>query len=234
MGMTHWPSLSARILRCGVAWALLMPWSTSANADDKDSLCQWLSDEAPTYLAETGGPGMAVGIVDQGKLRCAQGFGVVRNDSEQPVTAHTNFHMASVSKPFVAAAIVNQISEGRVSLDAPVTRYIPTFRLADPRYRKITIRHLLNHTSGLSDVDDYGWDKPEQDEQALARYVAGLKTMRLRRNPGSRFYYSNIGFEMLGADWQHPALARGHCDYRLRSGQRSAPTGTFWLKKNQL
>jgi CubicO group peptidase (beta-lactamase class C family) len=166
---------------------------------NKDSLCEWLAAEGPAYLSATGGPGLAVGIVDQGRLRCGQGFGVRRLGATDPVTASTNFHMASVSKTFVAAAIVKLVSDGRVRLDDTVTQFIPSFRLIDPRFRKITLRHLLNHTSGLPDVEDYGWDKPQRDEQALSRYVGSLKTLRLRSAPGSRFHYSNIGTEVLGA-----------------------------------
>jgi CubicO group peptidase (beta-lactamase class C family) len=178
-------------------------WSMSVFAEDKNSLCPWLSTEASAYLSATGGPGMAVAVIDNGQLMCAQGFGVRQKNSDQVVAINTNFHVASVSKTFVAAAIAKLVSDGRVRLDDPVIKHVSSFRLADPRYRKITIRQLLNHTSGLPDVEDYGWDTPERDDQALARYVKSLSTTKLRSEPGSRFYYSNIGFEVLGAIVAH-------------------------------
>jgi CubicO group peptidase (beta-lactamase class C family) len=192
---------SWRQFRCALLMTLAAIWSVPAVAQEKekDSLCAWLAEQGPLYLKKTGGPGMTVGIIDHGKLRCAQGFGVLRKGTDTPVTIQTNFHMASSSKPFAAVAIVKLISEGRISLDAPVTRYLPNFRMADPRYKKITIRHLLNHTAGLPEVADYHWDKPERDDGALARYVASLKTWKLRSAPGSRFFYSNNSSEVLGA-----------------------------------
>ncbi len=57
-----------------------------------------------------------------------------------------------------------------LDLDDPVTKYLPYFRLADERYRDITIRQMLNHTSGMPDVVDYEWDNPQTDDGAAERY----------------------------------------------------------------
>jgi CubicO group peptidase (beta-lactamase class C family) len=90
------------------------------------------------------------------------------------------------------------VEQGKIALDDPLTKYLPYFRLDDPRYQQITIRQLLNHTSGMSDVEDYEWNKPQDDEIALERYVRSLKGKKLLWVPGTRFAYSNIGFEILG------------------------------------
>src|SRR5262249_46283807 len=83
-------------------------------------------------------------------------------------------------------------------LDAPVTRYVPYFRLKDPRYADITVRHMVTHTSGMPDVKDYLWNKPEYDEGALERYVRSLDDKTLLWPPGQKFRYSNMAFEVLG------------------------------------
>jgi CubicO group peptidase (beta-lactamase class C family) len=63
--------------------------------------------------------------------------------------------MASITKPFVATSIMQLVERGRVNLDAPVVRYLPYFRIADDRYREISVRQMVTHTSGMPDVDDY-------------------------------------------------------------------------------
>jgi CubicO group peptidase (beta-lactamase class C family) len=152
-----------------------------------------------TIIREEKIPGLAVGIVEDGKLVYARGFGVINlAGPARPVTTETLFHMASVTKLFVATAVMQLVEQEKVDLDAPVTKYLPYFRLKDPRYKSITVRQMLTHTSGMPDVDDYHWDKPELDDGALERYVRGLANEGLRFKPGSRFAYSNMAFEVLG------------------------------------
>jgi CubicO group peptidase (beta-lactamase class C family) len=144
-------------------------------------------------------PGLAVGIVEDGKLVYARGFGVMKlGDHPTPVTAQTLFHMASITKPFVATSVMQLVERGKVDLDARVTRYLPYFRLKDARYESITVRQMLTHTSGMPDVTDYRWDKPEYDDGALERYVRSLSDQELLWQPGSKFAYSNMAYEVLG------------------------------------
>jgi CubicO group peptidase (beta-lactamase class C family) len=144
-------------------------------------------------------PGLAVGIVEAGRPVYVRGFGVMDlRDPGRPVTAETLFHMASITKPFVATSVMQLAERGKVDLDAPVTRYLPYFQLKDPRDRSITVRMMLTHTSGMPDVEDYLWDKPEFDDGALERYVRSLQDRALRWEPGTKFAYSNMAFEVLG------------------------------------
>jgi CubicO group peptidase (beta-lactamase class C family) len=83
-------------------------------------------------------------------------------------------------------------------LDAPVVKYLPYFRLADDRYTQITVRQMVTHTSGMPDVEDYEWDKPQYDDGALERYVRSLTNQKLLFAPGERAQYSNMAFEVLG------------------------------------
>jgi CubicO group peptidase (beta-lactamase class C family) len=143
-------------------------------------------------------PGLAVGIVLDGNLVYARGFGQAVLGQPEAVTSDTLFHMASVTKPFVATAIMQLVEQGKVAVDDPVIKYLPYFSLDDPRSQLITIRQLMNHTSGMPDVEDYEWNKPQDDDGALERYIRSLKDKKLLWVPGSRFAYSNIGFEILG------------------------------------
>ena len=144
-------------------------------------------------MQDEGIAGLAVGFVEGGRLVYSRGFGVENADgAPRPVTADTIFHMASITKTFVATAIMQLVERDRIRLDVPATAYLPYFRLRDPRYAKITVRQLLNHTSGMPDVADYGWDRPEFDERALERYVRSLTDQTLKFDPGAQFAYSNM------------------------------------------
>jgi len=114
------------------------------------------------------------------------------------VSARSLFHVASVSKTFVATAVLQMVEREEVELDTPVTEYLSDFRLDDERVAKVTVRQMLSHTSGMPDVEDYGWEEPEYDEGALGRYVRGLADRRLLFEPGERWSYSNMAYEVLG------------------------------------
>ncbi len=144
-------------------------------------------------------PGLAIGVVQEGKLVYARGFGVMEiGRPDRPVTTQTLFHMASITKPFVATSVMQLWEQGVVDLDAPVKKYVPYFQLRDPRAAAITVRQMLTHTSGMPDVDDYGWNKPEYDDGALERYVRSLSNRKLLSDPGTKFAYSNMAYEVLG------------------------------------
>src|SRR4029079_8645615 len=98
---------------------------------------------------------------------------------------------------FVAAAVMQLHEQGKVDLDSTVRHYVPYFRMTDRRADRITVRQVLNHTSGLPDVTDSRWANPEYDAGALERYIRGLKDSTLIAAPGEKWQYSNIGFELL-------------------------------------
>ena len=118
--------------------------------------------------------------------------------STDAVTPRSLFHMASITKPFVATAVMQLVEKGRMRLDAPLTTYLPYFKMADPRAQTITIAQLLSHTSGMPDVYDYEWDKPQYDDGALERYVRSVQDRTLLFAPGERIQYSNMAYEILG------------------------------------
>jgi CubicO group peptidase (beta-lactamase class C family) len=144
-------------------------------------------------------PGLAIGIVENDQLVYAHAFGVKHlGRPADPLTTRSLFHMASITKPFVGTAIMQLVERGIVDLAAPVVKYLPYFRLADDRYNQITVRQMVTHTSGLPDVEDYEWDKPQYDDGALERYVRSLTNQKLLFAPGERVQYSNMAFETLG------------------------------------
>jgi len=154
------------------------------------------------YLAEQvkihGIPGLTAAVVKDGELAYIGAFGVRQIGKDEKLTPEHVFHFASVSKPFVATAIMQLVEQGLMDLDHTVTKYLPYFKLADERYRAITIRQMLNHTSGMPDVRDYEWDKPQTDEGTAERYVRQIATEKLLWAPGDGWRYSNMAFDVMG------------------------------------
>ena len=157
-----------------------------------------LTEALEAARTKTEAVGFAVGIIEQGEFTYARGFGVKSQGKNSPVDANSNFHWASVSKPVVATAIMQLAERGALDLDAKLVEVLPDYKITDPRQREISIRQILLHISGLPDVEDYGWDKPEYDEKALQRWVLEDSPRDLLFDPGSAREYSNVGFEVLG------------------------------------
>ena len=118
--------------------------------------------------------------------------------STQTTADERIYCLASVSKVYVTAAVMQLVDQGLVDLDAPVTEYIPDFTMADPRYTQITVRMLMNHTSGIMGTtllneglyEDYDVDLHEV-------LLNNLATQRLKADPGAYAAYCNDGFGLL-------------------------------------
>ncbi len=155
-----------------------------------------------SYLGSHDVAGLAVAVVRDEEV-VSRGFGVRDAGTGTPVTPETMFHLASVSKPFVATAIATVATargagEPVLDLDAPITELVPEFKLADGREGEVTARRLLSHVSGLPDIEDYGWHDPQLGDDALSEFAGSISDWRLQSEPGSAFSYSNAGFELLG------------------------------------
>jgi CubicO group peptidase (beta-lactamase class C family) len=197
------------IMQC--AWLLLTLFSlalapvlgqsadVSALAGERN-LEQRIKAEVRRFATETGVPGIAFGVISEGNVVVKEAVGLTGppDAGSQATEPGTIFHLASLSKPFVATAIMVLTEQRRLALDDRVIKHLPYFRLADDRFPVITIRHLLTHVSGLPDVRDYGWANPEYDRGALERYVRSLASVKLKSAPGEKHSYSNIGYEILG------------------------------------
>ena len=144
-------------------------------------------------------PGLALAVVQGDQIMHLQGFGVA-DPLGRPVTAGTPFIIGSTSKSFTALAIMQLVETGQVELDAPVQRYLPWFRVADPEASAaITVRQLLIQTSGLSRAA--GLAQPASDdtnESALEERVRALNNAELTQPVGAAHQYSNANYDVLG------------------------------------
>jgi len=144
-----------------------------------------------------GAPGCALGVVRDGELAYAKGYGTANLDHGLPITPSSVFYMGSVSKQFTAAAVVLAARDGALSLDDDVRRWIPEL----PDYgRPITIRHLIHHTNGLRDYLALGSlaAKPIENvfgDEATLRLIVAQRA--LNHEPGAEYLYSNSGYFLL-------------------------------------
>jgi CubicO group peptidase (beta-lactamase class C family) len=128
--------------------------------------------------------------------REAAGFGVCSLETGQPVAAETLFQIGSITKVFTATLVMRLVDDGALDLNMPVITYLPELRLADEQAQQtITLRHLLTHTAGFygDHFEDFG-----MGDEALARYVASLHTLRQQTAPGELWTYNNAGFSLAG------------------------------------
>ncbi|WP_433243581.1 serine hydrolase domain-containing protein [Streptosporangium sp. CA-135522] len=144
------------------------------------------------YRAATGLPGVEVAITKEGRVIHTAGYG--QTATGEPVTADTPMAVASVSKSFTALAVMQLAEKGKVALDQPVSRYLPEFTMAEPRAAKITVRQLLNQTSGMA--DSAFQEKSLPQPQTLQGAVARLRTAKLATDPGTAFSYHNTNYQV--------------------------------------
>jgi CubicO group peptidase (beta-lactamase class C family) len=154
---------------------LLLPPAVSWGSEP-DPLATILEEQIPKLMRTADIPGLSIAVVRDGRLSWSGAFGVRSRDTLRPVNEQTMFEAASLSKTVTAVAALKLVEQGRLSLDRPLAEYLPYPRLAgDDRYRKLTARHVLTHTTGL----------PNWGNEFL-------------RGPGELFGYSGEGFLYLG------------------------------------
>ena len=142
-------------------------------------------------------PGVALGIMHGNQVVHLRGFGVA-DPSGRLVTPQTSFSISSMTKSFTAVAIMQLVEQGKVTLDAPVQRYLPWFRVATPgASSKITVRNLLNQTSGIPHSAGLILFTGMGNE-TMKQAVQTLSTVNLFAPPGMTFQYSNINYVTLG------------------------------------
>ncbi|MGW0432773.1 serine hydrolase domain-containing protein [Micromonospora sp. NPDC003197] len=145
------------------------------------------------YRDATGLPGAAVAVTRGNEVVHTAGYG--HSPNGDPITAHSPMAVASVSKSFTALAVMQLVEAGRVELDKPVHSYLPEFTMADPRATKITVRQLLNQTSGMSDTTYHSFSR-RPVPRSLQEAVATMRTARLAADPGTRWEYHNPNFQV--------------------------------------
>ena len=142
-------------------------------------------------------PGIAIGVVKDGSVVYSKGYGVRDIRSKNGIRDYSVFHTASISKLFTALAVMQLAGEEKVSLDGKLADVAPELKYKNGRAKEITIKQLLNHTSGLPDIHNYHWEYNHQSENSLRDYILGL-SLKARPGPSKEYHYSNLGYDLLG------------------------------------
>ena len=173
-------------MRCSVfLLCSLLAIATGAKADSVDDLVL-------AEMKRSGTPGIGIAVVKDGKIVREQGYGLANVEHQVPVKADTIFQSGSIGKQFTAALVMLLVEDGKLKLDEPISRYLNKTPKA---WKNITVRHLLTHTSGLTDPGKKVDLRKDYTDDQL---VAIAATMPLTFQPGERWEYSNVGYHLLG------------------------------------
>src|SRR5688572_3804650 len=137
-------------------------------------------------------PGVSLAVIKNGEIVLARGYGLANVEHQVPVKPETIFQSGSMGKQFTAAAVMMLVEEGKLSLDDKITKFFPD---APDTWRNITVRHLLTHTSGITDYpQDFDLRRDYTEDELYQR----IKPIPLAFQPGEKWSYSNLAYVMLG------------------------------------
>jgi CubicO group peptidase (beta-lactamase class C family) len=174
-------------LLCVAVCACATP-RASAQTPDFARLEQTIAEE----LVASGTPGAAVAIVSDGRVVFAKGFGVASVETKAPVTAEMLFRIGSATKMFNGVALAALARQGKLDLDAPVSKYVKGL---DPSVGRVTTAQLLSHTAGLR---DFAAPATSNDETAFAPAIKTYKSDVFFTEPGAIHSYSSPGYWLAG------------------------------------
>jgi CubicO group peptidase (beta-lactamase class C family) len=168
------------------------PSTTNYDAAKKQA-----QEEADVLTSKYGETSVQYALIDNGSIVLSGQSGVYSKESKAAPTNTNMYGIGSVSKMFTTTAVMQLAEQGKVKLDTPVTQYIPEFTMADPRYKDITVRMLLNHSSGLMGSTNTNTFLYENcDLTYYKKFLNSLKTQRLKADPGAFSVYCNDGFTL--------------------------------------
>jgi CubicO group peptidase (beta-lactamase class C family) len=161
----------------------------------QDPLGTAVDSIARDVLRQTGVPSASVAVVRGGKLVYAQAYGDAKLEGHVPATTSMRYSIGSISKQFCAGAVLLLVQEGKLSLDDPVSKYLPDLTRAS----EVTIRELLSHTSGYQDYWPQDYVMPTMLDSTTARQIADRwAKIPLDFDPGTRWQYSNTNYVIAG------------------------------------
>jgi D-alanyl-D-alanine carboxypeptidase len=188
----------------GSAAALSLPLSAALGAQQpqgapaaptRAAVAARLDSIAAAYVREAPAAGVTVAVVRRGDTLLLKGYGERDRDQHLAADAATVYRIGSITKQFTAAAVLRQIQKGTVKLDDPITRHLPQYS----QWSGVTVRHLLNHTSGIpSYTSQPAWRQKWAEDLTPAAIVALVEKSPMDFPTGSAYRYNNTGYMLLG------------------------------------
>ncbi|HEX3030573.1 MAG TPA: serine hydrolase domain-containing protein, partial [Clostridia bacterium] len=185
-----------RIIASALMGAMLLTGIQSAKAQDND---EKIDNIVMSVLNEAKVPGVSVSVVSGDQILFEKGYGVESLESQKPMTPNSLSAIGSVTKSFTTLAILQQVEQGKINLDDPVIKYIPEFKTLDEdRSKNITVRMLLNNSSGLPHSIDFNTFSKSNESTDYMEAIKKNRTIKLLFDPGTAYAYSNEGFVIAG------------------------------------
>ena len=171
--------------------------TTPMQAPDAAALVRYVDSVATAAVTEHRTAGVAVAVVRNGRTVLAKGYGFADLENDVPVTPETVFRIGSITKQFTSAAIMRLMEQGKLSLDDTLQKFLPTF---PTQGNHVTVRHLLNHTSGIKSYTSLGpkWQRVIRLDLMPDSLVALFANGPFDFKPGDAWSYDNSGYFLLG------------------------------------
>jgi len=189
-------------VRAGILLAGLFLWASSAPAQQRQISPEkrgQIEAAVSRFMADSHVPGLSVAVVENGDYEWAGGFGLADVENNVPVSEHTLFRLASISKSLTAIAAMQLEERGKLDLDAPVQNYCPAFpRKSTP----ITTREVMGHIAGIrhykTGPDDLEIGNTKHFDNPIQGGLDFFKNDALVSEPGTHFHYSTQGYTLVG------------------------------------
>jgi CubicO group peptidase (beta-lactamase class C family) len=177
-----------------LAGALVTP---PARAQDTRALVHYVDSVATAAVAEHRTAGVSIAVVKNARTVLAKGYGFADLENDVPATAEPVYRIGSITKQFTSAAIMRLVEQGKLSLDDTLQKFLPAFPTQGNR---VTMRHLLNHTSGIKSYTSLGpkWDRVVRLDLAPDSMVTLFAHEPFDFRPGDAWAYDNSGYFLLG------------------------------------
>ena len=181
--------------------ALLLSILTSKGQTQKEFISS-LDKEIPIALQKNKVPGLAIAIIENGKVILKKGYGFSNVATQRRVTTKNGFNIGSISKMFTAWGIMKLVETGKLSLDVPINTYLKSWKLPNSSFdvSKVTIRNVLNHSAGLT-VHGYNGYNTKEEVPTLINSLNGKKNtdekVTLFTAPNTKWKYSGGGYSIL-------------------------------------
>jgi len=167
----------------------------SGPVSEKDLASQ--IDKLLSGVYKPDGPGASILVKKQGKVIWRKGYGLANLELNVPVEPDMIFRLGSITKQFTAVAVLMLAEEGKLSLQDEITKFLPDY---PTQGRKITVEHLLTHTSGVKSYTDLPeWLPLQRKDMTVGEIIDLFKNQPTEFAPGERWKYSNSGYILLGA-----------------------------------
>jgi D-alanyl-D-alanine carboxypeptidase len=185
-----------RVAKLSLALALLAIASqTRAQESDDAAIIARIDSLAKDYMNLKKTPAVSIAVVRGNDTLVMRGYGLASREANRVANASTVYRIGSLTKQFTSAGIMREVEQGKISLDDRVSKYLPDV----PHMQQITVRQLLNHTSGAHNYTDVPeWAKSWGEDMSPRQIVAFVDKDTLDFAPGTKWSYSNTGYVLLG------------------------------------